>query len=665
MKRILFTLPASLLVAICLISCEKGTSGLDIDYDKCQVLALNLSKVSKEADILVLGEDGSGMVYDADNGEGHGILYYSPEFKGNLKGGVSILLDRFGKPQLVSYDGMYLLFTFIDELTSDLLLIDKGGKPHFFYDVRLPQDIEGFFAGTKGPGDNTDFVSYAITTLSMASTALGFTESAPVDFEIGSFWDRIRKSSEEYEEITYKKSYSSVIDEFAGGAFDNSGINPEEAAKTAGQMREDLWWKKDDIAGHYEKHRSIKLSIDEDHSLGSRRNLVIDCGPSEGTYIVNVEYYGESYNHFFPYSLALNQIEWLDYWEYGNNDSDPSKMAITVKENTTGVTREGIIRFIEELPATITIRQKGADSFKLSQTLLEFDSEGGEQVVNVQAPSSERLSWYVSGAPDWCHVICEEGSMKIKVDSNNGSRDESCLLTVTVKKDKNLFSSDYHSIQVFQGSAKSCPDIEHPHAIDLGLSVEWACMNIGSGRYEQDGDHFAWGETATKDNYAWETYKWIKGAFPDNYNLTKYVNHNYYGYDPSYVDYKETLDLSDDAANENWGAGWRMPTQEEFSELVEKCTWTSIKRNGIYCMKVTGPNGNYIILPITHTWNGDRPDTSLYYGEYWSSSLAPYAALGAVDAFFLTFNNAHATLQMGHDSYNPRYMGMAVRPVKE
>jgi hypothetical protein len=82
-------------------------------------------------------------------------------------------------------------------------------------------------------------------------------------------------------------------------------------------------------------------------------------------------------------------------------------------------------------------------------------------------------------------------------------------------------------------------------------------------------------------------------------------------------------------------------------------------------MKVTGPNGNYIILPITHTWNGDRPDTSLYYGEYWSSSLAPYAALGAVDAFFLTFNNAHATLQMGHDSYNPRYMGMAVRPVKE
>ena len=43
------------------------------------------------------------------------------------------------------------------------------------------------------------------------------------------------------------------------------------------------------------------------------------------------------------------------------------------------------------------------------------------------------------------------------------------------------------------------------------------------------------------------------------------------------VDNKTTLDLEDDAATQNWGGAWRMPTHTEMAELLNNCylVWTS------------------------------------------------------------------------------------------
>ena len=48
--------------------------------------------------------------------------------------------------------------------------------------------------------------------------------------------------------------------------------------------------------------------------------------------------------------------------------------------------------------------------------------------------------------------------------------------------------------------APSCPDENHPHAIDLGLpsGTKWACFNIGASHPEESGDFYAWGETTNK-----------------------------------------------------------------------------------------------------------------------------------------------------------------------
>ena len=186
--------------------------------------------------------------------------------------------------------------------------------------------------------------------------------------------------------------------------------------------------------------------------------------------------------------------------------------------------------------------------------------------------------------------------------------------------------------------------------VDLGLpsGLKWATCNVGATKPEEYGDYFAWGEVEPKEYYDWSTYKWCNGSFDTQ---TKYCTDSYYGI----VDNKTTLELSDDAANYNWGGGWRMPTYEEQDELYNNCSWEWTTQNGVYGRKVTGPNGNSIFLPAA----GDRLGSSLYragsYGYYWSSSL--YAD-GPSSAWGLAFRSDNVSRYS-----TGRRCGFSVRPV--
>ena len=180
--------------------------------------------------------------------------------------------------------------------------------------------------------------------------------------------------------------------------------------------------------------------------------------------------------------------------------------------------------------------------------------------------------------------------------------------------------------------SEGCTDGNHVHAVDLGLSVKWACCNVGASSPEGYGSYFAWGETSSKSDYGWDTYKYSHDQF---WALTKYCNDSDYGYN-GYTDNKTTLDLIDDAARSNWGGSWRMPTTIELQELINRnnCTWTWTTLNGIKGYKVTSKsNGNSIFLPAAGYRDGTDVyydgSYDLYYGSYWSSSLIsdnPYEA---------------------------------------
>ena len=52
-----------------------------------------------------------------------------------------------------------------------------------------------------------------------------------------------------------------------------------------------------------------------------------------------------------------------------------------------------------------------------------------------------------------------------------------------------------------------------PEMIDLGLSVKWCAVNLGAHNITDFGNYYAWGETATKSDYSWATYKYANGAY--------------------------------------------------------------------------------------------------------------------------------------------------------
>ena len=102
--------------------------------------------------------------------------------------------------------------------------------------------------------------------------------------------------------------------------------------------------------------------------------------------------------------------------------------------------------------------------------------------------------------------------------------------------------------------------------------------------------------------------------------MTKYCGDSSLGYN-GFTDTKTILDLEDDAAHVNLGGNWRMPTDAEWEELINNCTWTWTSQNGVNGRLVTASNGNSIFLPAA----GYRYVTYLDYvgsdGTYWSSSL--------------------------------------------
>ena len=116
-------------------------------------------------------------------------------------------------------------------------------------------------------------------------------------------------------------------------------------------------------------------------------------------------------------------------------------------------------------------------------------------------------------------------------------------------------------------------------AVDLGLSVKWANMNVGATSETDYGTYFAWGETSgytdethySKQYFSWDTYAWCKGMLS---TLTKYCptgqqSYSWWDKEGSTVtaDNKTQLELLDDAACANWGGSWRMPTEAELTEL--------------------------------------------------------------------------------------------------
>lgn len=186
--------------------------------------------------------------------------------------------------------------------------------------------------------------------------------------------------------------------------------------------------------------------------------------------------------------------------------------------------------------------------------------------------------------------------------------------------------------------------------VDLGLSVKWATCNLGATKPEEFGKYYAWGEIKNKKNYDIKNYKFCD--IKNDYKVNKYCSRNDIGIR---LDYKKTLSKADDAATSNLGNNWRMPSESEFNELLQKCQWTWITYKGTTGYKITSKlNGNSIFLPATG-WYGRYINNRGSVGYYWSRSLSSGNDYPICLRFF---SNTMETYTYG------RYIGCTIRPVR-
>lgn len=164
--------------------------------------------------------------------------------------------------------------------------------------------------------------------------------------------------------------------------------------------------------------------------------------------------------------------------------------------------------------------------------------------------------------------------------------------------------------------------------VDLALpsGTLWATCNVGAESPEDQGNYFAWGETETKEMYDWKMYRYSTYD-EDRYVLTKYCTNSFCGYH-GMVDSLAVLEPVDDAARVHWGDQWRMPTADEWRELIQNTTCELIVQNDVRGRLFTGSNGNSIFLPDT----GFYLELNLIctgLGIYWTSSLQTDAQVSA------------------------------------
>lgn len=135
-------------------------------------------------------------------------------------------------------------------------------------------------------------------------------------------------------------------------------------------------------------------------------------------------------------------------------------------------------------------------------------------------------------------------------------------------------------------------------AVDMGLSVKWASCDLGALTENNTGLYLPWGDP-TGNAYNSATYPWGEQNNLSSISGTKY-----------------------DIARTAWGDKWRLPSQEEFQELIDNTTQEIIKdfgENKCSVLKMTSKiNGNVIYLYRSGYKENGVLRSYDSYGYYWT-----------------------------------------------
>ena len=189
----------------------------------------------------------------------------------------------------------------------------------------------------------------------------------------------------------------------------------------------------------------------------------------------------------------------------------------------------------------------------------------------------------------------------------------------------------------------------------------WATTNIGAEKPEDYGYYFWWGDTVgcKRENDKWVTSDGSNSNFSFTSDITPTYNKSVSTLQSEgWITADGVLAPEYDAAKKHWGGDWRMPTKQEFYDLISQCDWTWGSKNGVNGYIVRG-KGDYssksIFLPCAGCGDGTSLRSAGSFGDVWSS--VPHSDYD--DAWYLYFYSRYPGT-----STNFRYRGQSVRPLQ-
>lgn len=206
---------------------------------------------------------------------------------------------------------------------------------------------------------------------------------------------------------------------------------------------------------------------------------------------------------------------------------------------------------------------------------------------------------------------------------------------VSVENDKKAYDIYVNNVTVPNGNIvtdyknveKTEKTITYEY-VDLGLSVKWATCNIGAETETDYGVYFQWGDTSGVSGslvgkYSDENYSWATAPFN---NGSSSYDETYFNSVKGTVCPNDVLAKEYDAAAQIMGSDWRMPTKDDFQELLSGTTneWISnYKGSGVNGRKFTSrtDTSKYIFIPAAGYCSDGSVDNVGYGGYVWSSSL--------------------------------------------
>ena len=184
-----------------------------------------------------------------------------------------------------------------------------------------------------------------------------------------------------------------------------------------------------------------------------------------------------------------------------------------------------------------------------------------------------------------------------------------------IESGKNSISSSFFALS---------PVGPHRKVVDMGLSVEWAACNLGAESPQCFGNYYRWAE------------------------ITPMTIYSSSGYSSSL-----SYSLDNDAAHHALGGSWRLPTKQEFEDLIDLNNSEIIKSTDGITIK-SKKTGSKLFFPKAGYYASSSGSNIGKGGYYWSSDK-----ISNSDAYGLTFVNTSDP----YISYNQRVAFYSIRPV--